>query len=579
MNKKSRMISDYDLAVFFLEKVDKDVIIQEIFQLFGMDCMVRCCIDSGKLDDLILQFEKEEHTDLTKSQVTEKSENVQKQEIELLTQIIELIRTGKDSFEKRETDLLEEIKDYIILHLAEEISVQEIAAAFHISYHYLCHFFKMQTGMSLGSFRQQKRMEAALRELSTTDKKISDIASECGFNSSSYFTEQFTKLTGMPPKEFRKQTENVCVHDFYTYEDILLAAKYESVSFMADKIEILDDEAVESVVVCEPDEQFGFLHEAAIIEYEGVLYASWYHNPKAELQGYTPICGKRSFDGGKTWTELEILAEDPTEKILYCPPVYGICDGRLYMFVNQMVAPDHMHALDLYVLNRESGKFEFLWSRPIPFKLNTNVVKLPNGKLMLPGRVAELDCFPNTPAVMISDSGKIDAEWRLVKVAENGDLADGTRLVHPEISAICHEDVLYLFSRNDLRNVPLVYVSKDQGETWSPAMSHDIPYRSSKIYSGTLSDGRNYLIANVDAQDRSKLVVYFTGKDTIQFEKCIVLYDREHIEDYSDMQEVFTCHYPAACESDGKLYIIATKGYKEWGHRGAQLYIVDMKRV
>ena len=185
----------------------------------------------------------------------------------------------------------------------------------------------------------------------------------------------------------------------------------------------------------------------------------------------------------------------------------------------------------------------------------------------------------NTPAVMISDSGKIDAEWRLVKVAENGDLADGTRLVHPELSAICHGDVIYLFSRNDLRNVPLVYVSKDQGETWSPAMSHDIPYRSSKIYSGTLSDGRNYLIANVDAQDRSKLVVYFTGKDTIQFEKCIVLYDREHIEDYSDMQEVFTCHYPAACESDGKLYIIATKGYKEWGHRGAQLYIVDMKRV
>ena len=136
MNRKSRMISDYDLAVFFLEKVDKDVIIQEIFQLFGMDCMVRCCIDSGKLDDLILQFEKEEHTDLIKSQVTEKAENVQKQEIELLTQIIELIHTGKDSFEKRETDLLEDIKNYIILHLAEEISVQEIAAAFHISYHY-----------------------------------------------------------------------------------------------------------------------------------------------------------------------------------------------------------------------------------------------------------------------------------------------------------------------------------------------------------------------------------------------------------------------------------------------------------
>ena len=121
-----------------------------------------------------------------------------------------------------------------------------------------------------------------------------------------------------------------------------------------------------------------------------------------------------------------------------------------------MVAPDHIHSLDLYILDDETNKFELLWSRPVPFKLNTNVVTLPNGKLMLPGRTRELDGFPNTPAVLISDSSKIDTEWQLVKIAENGQLPNGAELCHPEISVICAEDVLYMFNINDKRKVPLV---------------------------------------------------------------------------------------------------------------------------
>ena len=46
-----------------------------------------------------------------------------------------------------------------------------------------------------------------------------------------------------------------------------------------------------------------------------------------------------------------------------------------------MVSADHIHALDLFVFDEESDKFIQLWSKPIPFKLNTNVVKLNNGYL------------------------------------------------------------------------------------------------------------------------------------------------------------------------------------------------------
>ena len=355
---------------------------------------------------------------------------------------------------------------------------------------------------------------------------------------------------------------------------MLLAVKMEQLGFMDKKVQVLNvDPHMTSVY--EPNATFGFLHETAIVMYHGVLYTSWYNCPALELQGYTPICGRRSFDGGKTWTELEILCEDKSEKILYCPPVYGICDDKLYMLVNQMVGPDHMHALDLYVLNNETDRFELLWSRPIPFKLNTNVIRLSNGKLMLPGRVAELDGFPNTPAVLISDSGKINDTWRLVKIAPNGDLPDGKALVHPEISVIPMEDKLYMFCRNDQRKVPLVYLSEDNGETWNNACGHDIPYVSSKIYGGKLEDGRNYLIANVEEYDRSKLAVYFTEKDTMVFNKQVVLFDAKTTQ----VQGATACHYPAAFESDGKLYIIATLNYENWSRRGAVLFTIDLQEI
>lgn len=367
------------------------------------------------------------------------------------------------------------------------------------------------------------------------------------------------------------------IYDYHNTDDILFGNMIDSIELLSDKIENISNIKIESVSIFEPNDRFEFLHEAAIIEYKDVIYASWYNNIKTELCGYTPICGKRSYDGGKTWSELEIIAHDESEKILYCPPVYGICDGKLYMLMNQMVGADLIHSLDLYVLNEETDKFEILWSKPIPFKLNTNVVTLPNGKLLLPGRIANLDDFPNTPAVLISDSGKIDADWRLVKISQNGDLPDGSKLIHPEISVIVDRDTLYMFNRHDSSRVPLLYISKDYGETWSNMLSHDIPYIPSKIYTGSLSNKKHYLIANEYVKEfvRSKLVVYLTGKDDMLFKTRIVLADYP-LE--SKDGEPYACHYPAACEYGGKLYIIATNSYRNAG-RGAILFIINLEDI
>ena len=129
-----------------------------------------------------------------------------------------------------------------------------------------------------------------------------------------------------------------------------------------------------------------------------------------------------------------------------------------------------------------------------------------------------------------------------------------------------------MFCRNDRRKVPLVYISKDYGETWSDACTHDIPYVSTKIYCGTLLDGRHYLICNTDKTNRSKLSIYFTEDKSLQLSKQLVIFDTENYPGWGAM------HYPAACEHKNYLYVIATKGYENAG-RGAELFKIDLTEI
>ena len=333
-----------------------------------------------------------------------------------------------------------------------------------------------------------------------------------------------------------------------------------------------------------PTSEYRFLHEAAIISFKGVLYTSWYNCHTTELRGRTLIRGRRSSDCGRTWSDVEVIADDNTAGILWCPPVYGIYDDRMWMFMNEMTSADHIHALDLFVLDEETGKFTPVWSLPVAFKLNTNVVTLSDGRLMLPGRVTDhIDGFPDIPVVMISDSGRIDAEWRLVKLQENNLLPDGTRLIHPEISPIVRGSEILMFCRDDERRVPLIYISHDCGETWSAPLAHDIPFCNAKIYSGTLSDGRNYVMGNifppdvtpeVDYPRRNRLAAFFSRPNTMIFDKGIIIE-----EDRSpDLLYGADWAYPVACEADGTLYVIYSSVI-EGSFRGAALSAIDLKAL
>ncbi len=547
--------SDVELAKHLSDRASDDIL-SMLFDYYKINCVNMHKFDNKKLDSLISDL-KNDGVDKTST----------------ILEIVRLIRSVSD-VPGKDMPIIERIKAEIDATLKEDISVKEIAENVGISNFYMAHLFKKEMGITVSDYRNSVKMSRAKDLLIHTDMKISDVAYESGFGSGSYFAKLFAEHEKVSPSTYRNLLKNNDKHD----KDVIYSNMLERIDILGDiDIGLLEkDKNVRTyAVTLPPTDGYEFLHESAIIEYNGKLIATWYNNVKpVELIGETPIRFAVSDDDGKTWSSPTTIANDESGKILFCPPVFGIDNGKLYMLMNQMVYPDHIHSLDLYEYNEEKNEFNMLWSRPIPFKLNTNVYKLSNGKLILPGRVGELDRFPNTPAALISDSGRIDAEWRLVKMQENGNLADGSRLIYPEVSLIVEGEKIYAFTRNDERNVPLVYLSEDNGESFSGPYTHDIPLSSSKIYSGTLSDGRNYIIGNLDFP-RAKLVILFSEPSEVKFTKGMVLQDG-----YSDELGYGTrWHYPCAYESNGKLYIIYTVSVDHQNRRGAVLSVIELDKI
>ena len=55
-------------------------------------------------------------------------------------------------------------------------------------------------------YLKRVRMRAACEMLLFYDKKISEIANECGFSDSSYFCKVFKENVGMTPASYRRKT-------------------------------------------------------------------------------------------------------------------------------------------------------------------------------------------------------------------------------------------------------------------------------------------------------------------------------------------------------------------------------------
>jgi AraC-like DNA-binding protein len=96
---------------------------------------------------------------------------------------------------------------YIEAHLAQELSVTELAAVAQTSPAYFARLFRQATGQAPHQYIIKCRIEHAKRLLRETEWPIIDIGHHVGFPDQSYFTAVFRKHVTMTPKAYRGDTQ------------------------------------------------------------------------------------------------------------------------------------------------------------------------------------------------------------------------------------------------------------------------------------------------------------------------------------------------------------------------------------
>lgn len=99
------------------------------------------------------------------------------------------------------------ILNYIHENYMNDLSIHNISNACNLSQYYFMKFFKKHLGITCIEYLNIYRLDIATELLNTTDKSITEISFETGFNSVSYFNKLFKVRFKITPKEFRNMNK------------------------------------------------------------------------------------------------------------------------------------------------------------------------------------------------------------------------------------------------------------------------------------------------------------------------------------------------------------------------------------
>lgn len=99
---------------------------------------------------------------------------------------------------------LKRVLGYIDAHLADEISLDRLAAEACLSPFHFSRLFRDATGLSPHRYVTDRRVQAAQKELALDRVSLVEIAHDTGFGSQDNFTRVFRKAIGLTPGQYRK---------------------------------------------------------------------------------------------------------------------------------------------------------------------------------------------------------------------------------------------------------------------------------------------------------------------------------------------------------------------------------------
>ena len=133
------------------------------------------------------------------------SSAIREERIELLEQLAEAF-----SFFLKHCDgyvqnsrMLTEVQRYIVRHISEELTIEQLSQLFNYHPNYFIHLFRRETGYTPYQYIIQQRMQYAVTQLNK-GLPNEEVCYACGYTDSSTFTRAFRKYYGVAPQKYRK---------------------------------------------------------------------------------------------------------------------------------------------------------------------------------------------------------------------------------------------------------------------------------------------------------------------------------------------------------------------------------------
>ncbi len=95
--------------------------------------------------------------------------------------------------------------EYINENLADELTVDNICSAAHVSKYHFCRCFRQTVGMTVMEYVLKTRLAAAKEFLRTSELSVTEIGTRCGFSSPAYFSRVFKAENALSPLRYRKK--------------------------------------------------------------------------------------------------------------------------------------------------------------------------------------------------------------------------------------------------------------------------------------------------------------------------------------------------------------------------------------
>lgn len=104
---------------------------------------------------------------------------------------------------KGQKEIVKQVIDYIEQNIEKEINLDNISKSIGYSKFHLNRFFAEQTGITIYKYLQNRRLTIAAEKLVKTNKPITQIAYEAGYDTQQSFSFAFKQVYLYPPKTYR----------------------------------------------------------------------------------------------------------------------------------------------------------------------------------------------------------------------------------------------------------------------------------------------------------------------------------------------------------------------------------------